>query len=93
MIHFYLITPHTSSFLDFLYGLIKPNPSLCITYIKIAATYLDSNLAEESIIHYTYGWVGGSENGNFPMLNVLKILLHMGVGASKKPQKTLINAP
>ena len=37
-------------------------------------------------------WVsGGSENGNFPLLYVIKISLHRGVGGSKKPQTPLRN--
>ena len=41
---------------------------------------LDSNLAEGLLIHYRYGWVGGSENGNFLLLYVLKVSLCRGVG-------------
>ena len=33
--------------------------------------------------------VGGPENGNFPLLYVMKMSLHRGVGGSKKPQNTL----
>ena len=34
----------------------------------------------------TMGWVGGSENGNFPLHYVLKMSLRRYVGRSKKPQ-------
>ena len=37
----------------------------------------------------TYGWVGGPENGNFPLLYVVKMSLRRWVGGSKKPQNTL----
>ena len=33
--------------------------------------------------------VGGPENGNFPLLYVVKIYLCRWVGGSKKPQNTL----
>ena len=33
--------------------------------------------------------VGGPENGNFPLLDVVKMSLHRWVGGSKKPQNTL----
>ena len=37
----------------------------------------------------TYGWVGGPENGNFPLLYVVIMSLRRWVGGSKKPQNTL----
>ena len=37
----------------------------------------------------TEGWVGGPENGNFPLLYVVKISLRRWVGGSKKPKNTL----
>ena len=36
-----------------------------------------------------YVRVGGQENGNFPLLYVVKMSLQMWVGGSKKPQNTL----
>ena len=36
----------------------------------------------------TYGWVGGPENGNFPLLYVAKMSLRGWVGSSKKAQNT-----
>ena len=33
--------------------------------------------------------VGGPENGNFPLLYVVKMSLYRWVGGSKKPQNTL----
>jgi hypothetical protein len=35
------------------------------------------------------GWVGGPENGNFPLLYVVIMSLRRCVGGSKKPQNTL----
>ena len=35
------------------------------------------------------GWVGGPENGNFPLLFVVKMSLLRWVGGSEKPQNTL----
>ena len=35
------------------------------------------------------GWVGGPENGNFPLLYVVKLSLRRQVGGSEKPQNTL----
>ena len=35
------------------------------------------------------GWVGGPENGSFPLLYVVKMSLRRWVGGSKKPQNTL----
>ena len=35
------------------------------------------------------GSVGGPENGNFPLLYVVKMSLPRWVGGSKKPQNTL----
>ena len=32
---------------------------------------------------------GGSKNGNFPLIHVMKVSLCRGVGGSKKPQNTL----
>ena len=37
----------------------------------------------------TLGWMGGPENGNFPLLYVVKMSLHRWVGGSKKAQNTL----
>ena len=41
-----------------------------------------------AFIHYvwTWGWVGGSENGNFPLLYEVKMSLRRVLGGSKKPQ-------
>ena len=33
----------------------------------------------------------GPENGNFPLLHVMKMSLRRGVGGSKKPQNNLIH--
>ena len=33
--------------------------------------------------------VGGPENGNFPLLYVIKMSLHRWLGVSKKPQNAL----
>ena len=33
--------------------------------------------------------ISGTENGNFPLLYVVKMSLCRGVGGSKKPQNTL----
>ena len=35
------------------------------------------------------GWEGGPENGDFPLLYVMKMSLRRWVGGSKKPQNTL----
>ena len=40
------------------------------------------------ILRKDIGWVGGPENGNFPLLYVVKMSLRMWVGGSKKAQKT-----
>ena len=37
----------------------------------------------------TSRWVGGPENGNFPLLYVVKMSLRRWVDGSKKPQNTL----
>ena len=37
----------------------------------------------------TLGWVGGPENGNFPLLYVVKMPLRRWVGGSKKSQNNL----
>ena len=37
----------------------------------------------------TWGWVDGSENGNFPLLYLVKMSLRRWVGGSKKPKNTL----
>ena len=37
----------------------------------------------------TLGWVGGPENGNFPLLYVVKMSLRRWVVGLKKPQNTL----
>ena len=34
------------------------------------------------------GWAGGSGNENFPLLYVMKMTLHRGLGGSKKNQNT-----
>ena len=50
-----------------------------------------SFLSRGLFIYYvrTYGWVDGSENGNFPLLYVLKMSLRRGVSGSKKAPKHL----
>ena len=44
-----------------------------------------------AILYYVRieGWVGGPENGNFPLLYVVKMSLRRWVGGSKKHQNTL----
>ena len=37
----------------------------------------------------TEGWVGGPENGNLPLVFIVKMSLRRWVGGSKEPQSTL----
>ena len=41
------------------------------------------------ILRKDIGWVDGPENGNFPLLYVVKMSLRRWVGGSEKPQNTL----
>ena len=62
-----------------------PRPLLaarCLLGIYIA-------LGKIELVPRVWWWGGGPENGNFPLLYVVKISLCRGVGGSKKPQNTL----
>ena len=52
-----------------------------------ARTY-ESEGSQGPFLYYVR-WVGGPENGNFPLLYVVKMSLRRWVGGSKKPQNTL----
>ena len=40
------------------------------------------------VLGHRGGYLGGPENGNFPLLYVVKMSLRRWVGGSKKPQNT-----
>ena len=57
--------------------------------VKNSLYCLQINLGTIFILRKDYGWVGGPENGNFPLLYVVKMSLRRWVGGSKRPQNTL----
>ena len=56
--------------------------------LSIHSCYLITVLGAIFILRKDIG-VGGPENGNFPLLYVVKMSLRRWVGVSKKPQNTL----
>ena len=82
---------------------IKPNfaNSLTTTFLWAQANFFKIEIQKKVYastlfdqgpsLYYvrSQGWVGGPENGKFPLLYVMKMSLRRWVGGSKKPQNTL----
>ena len=57
----------------------------CVIALFFSVTYLGAIFILRKDM-----WVGGPENGNFPLLYVMKMSLRRWLGGSKKPQNTLM---
>ena len=83
--HFFLLLLKGQEFL-------KPNCQAVNSSDRQAFSFFIFCQSDQGPFSYyvrTQGWVGGPENGNFPLLYVVKMSLRRWVGGPKKPQNTL----